>query len=418
MLRAFIASASRSANVCSTVAFLLRMTALSVAIVAVSACQKPSDKAKSASVSAPPVSLQVLAEDMYQVKSNAVSQGPVVTGLVQPERRADLRAEVASVVLQVTKENGEAVKRGDVLIRLDETAIRDSLRSAQEAVRSANSSLAQSERQLERQKTLRASGMTSTAALEDAQLRVNSANNDVAAAKTREAQARQQLTRTEVRAPFDGLISERKASVGDTAQVGKELLKVMDPSSMRFDGLVAADRISELALGQTVAFNVNGYGKQEFVGKIKRIDPTANTTTRQVAVQISFDGTQPPKVAGLYAEGRIETAQVVGLTIPEAVLVRVGDKNYVWRFADGVIKKIEVALGERDPRRGDFVVRSGVKMGDQLLRNPNSNLQDGQVAKLMSSKIVPRAVPIEVAKAASSSASSAANGANSAASSK
>lgn len=413
MLRASIETASFR----TTVPNLLKFTVVSVAIFALSACQKPSDKASadaSASASAPAVSLQVLTEDLFQVKTNAISHGPVVTGVVQPERRADLRAEVASVVLQVLKENGDAVKQGDLLLRLDETAIRDSLRSAQEAVRAANSSLSQSERQLERQKTLRASGMTSTAALEDAQLRVNTVANEVAAAKTREVQARQQLTRTEVRAPFDGLISERKASVGDTAQIGKELLKVMDPTSMRFDGLVAADKISELKLGQAVVFNVNGYGKQEFIGKIKRIDPTANSTTRQVAVQISFDGTQPPKVAGLYAEGRIETAQMMNLTVPEAVLVRAGDKSYVWRFTGSAIKKIEVVLGERDPRRGDFAISSGVQLGDQLLRNPNANLQDGQAAKLVSSKIVPRVGVTSVtgASTAASSASSASNAAS------
>ena len=58
---------------------------------------------------------------------SARSEGPVVTGSVQPERRADLRAEVSSVVLQVLKDNGEPVKRGDLLVRLDDTSIRDGL---------------------------------------------------------------------------------------------------------------------------------------------------------------------------------------------------------------------------------------------------------------------------------------------------
>ena len=61
--------------------------------------------------------------------------------------------------------------------------------------------------------------------------------------------ARQQLERTEVRAPFDGIVSDRKVSAGDTAQIGKELVKVIDPTSLRFEGLVSADSIGEVKAG-------------------------------------------------------------------------------------------------------------------------------------------------------------------------
>jgi membrane fusion protein (multidrug efflux system) len=398
---------------------LIKFTLLGAFLGNFAACHKGGEKVASASAASTTASaasttssaaalapvLQVMTEDLYQVKSNALAHGPVVTGVIQPERRADLRAEVASVVLQVLKENGDAVKRGELLLRLDETAMRDSLHAAQEAVRAAQSLLQQAERQLERQKTLRASGMTSTAALEDSQIRVNTANNELISAKAREVQARQQLQHAEVRAPFDGLVSERKASVGDTAQIGKELMKVIDPASMRFEGLVAADQIVELKLGQAVFFNVNGYGKQEFLGRIKRIDPSANLATRQVAVQIAFDGGQQPKVAGLFAEGRIETTTVASLTVPEVSLQRVGDKTFVWRFDGKKINKVEVMLGERDTRHGDFAVSQGVQSGDALLRNPNSSLIDGQVAKKVDSKIIPAAVGSAASTAANSAAS-------------
>jgi hypothetical protein len=70
--------------------------------------------------------------------------------------------------------------------------------------------------------------------------------------------ARQQLERTEVRAPFNGIVSDRKVSAGDTAAVGKELVKVIDPTSLRFEGLVSADNIGTVAEGQRVWFRVHG----------------------------------------------------------------------------------------------------------------------------------------------------------------
>ncbi|MGH8262314.1 MAG: biotin/lipoyl-binding protein, partial [Steroidobacteraceae bacterium] len=95
-------------------------------------------------------SLLIAAEDLYTVQSNALTTGPSITGSVQPERRADLRAEVPAVVLQVLKENGEPVKRGDLIIRLDDSAIRENLTSAQSATSSASRAYEQAERQYQR----------------------------------------------------------------------------------------------------------------------------------------------------------------------------------------------------------------------------------------------------------------------------
>ena len=148
-------------------------------------------------------------------------------------------------MLKVLKENGDAVRQGDLLVQLDDTAIRDALASADAASRSASQAFEQAERQLERMKTLRSPGMTSAQALDDAEGRRNGAQSDLEAAKARVVLARQQLQRTEVRAPFDGVVSERKVSPGDTAQVGKELLKVIDPTSMRFEAMVSADHVGE-----------------------------------------------------------------------------------------------------------------------------------------------------------------------------
>jgi hypothetical protein len=85
-----------------------------------------------------------------------------------------------------------------------------------------------------------------------------------------------------------------------------------------------------------------------------------------------------PRVAGLYAEGRIETGTTQVLTVPEASVVRAGDATHVWRVKDQALQKVAVQLGERDPRRGDFPVMGGLAAGDRILRSPGSTLVDGQ----------------------------------------
>jgi RND family efflux transporter MFP subunit len=381
---------------------MLRKTILALAVAsALVACGKPGkepEKDASASATAKagdkagdkkaPATLIAAPEDLVKVETNALASGPVITGSVQPERKADLRAEVSAIVLQVMKENGESVKKGDLLVRLDDTSIRDGLNSADEAMRASSQSLEQATRMLERQKTLRASGMTSAQALEDAEIRRNNAQSDLAAAKTRTVTARQQLHRTEVRAPFDGIVSERKVSNGDTAQIGKELIKVIDPTSMRFEGLVSADKIGVVKVGQQVVFRINGYPGQSFNGKVKRVDPAANPVTRQVEVLVDFTEKSQSRVAGLYAEGRVEAETTSTLMMPSSALVLNGDNSYTWRVKDRTLVKTPVTLGARDDRSGNWQVKSGLASGDVVMRTPGSNFKDGQKVELSAPKAV------------------------------
>ena len=367
---------------------LVSIIALALLLVDCGKAPKPADKAAGGADGRP---LLLSPEDLITVQTNALVSGPAISGSVQPETRADLRAEVSAVVLQVLKENGDSVRRGELLVRLDDSAIRESLASAEEAARAAAQSFDQAERQFQRLKTLRESGMTSTQQLEDAEIRRNNSQSDLAASRTRAAQARQQLQRTETRAPFDGIVSERKVSGGDTAQVGKELLKVIDPRSMRFEGLVSADRIDSVRLGAPVSFRVNGYGDKEFAGKVTRINPAANPTTRQVEVLVSITDGAANRVSGLYAEGRVEAGSMPALMLPQASLVRDGDKAYAWRVRDGVLQKASLVLGERDARRGDYAVLRGLASGDRLLRSPGASLKDGQAVQLVASAGVAQA---------------------------
>jgi RND family efflux transporter MFP subunit len=372
---------------------LLRTRTLATALVAISllaACGKKeadgaaaaSPAASAASATASKAALLVAPEDLLTLALSAHASGPVITGAIQPERRADLRAEIGTLVLQVLKDNGEAVRKGEVLVRLDDTAIRDTLTSAEESARASRQSLDQLERQFQRLKTLQAQGMSSMQALEDAEQRRNNAQSDLVAADARVASARQQRQRTEVRAPFDGLVSDRKISAGDTVQVGRELLKVIDPASMRFEGQVSSDRLAEVKPGQVVQFRVNGQDKADFVGKVRRVDASADATTRQLSVLVDFTGGKAPAVAGLYAEGRIATAGTQALMVAESALAREGDKTYVWRLAGSKLAKVLVQLGERDARRGEVVLVSGVEPGEQILRNPGATLADGQKFEL------------------------------------
>ncbi len=371
---------------------ILRQVACIVAVLAASlgglaGCAKVAGSGGADAANAAPATaaapLLISSEDIFTLHSSALASGPSITGSVQPERRADLRAEVSAVVLAVLKENGDPVRRGDLLVRLDDTAIRETLTSAQASERAAVQAYEQAQRQYERVAKLRESSLVSAQQVEDAEVRRNTAQSDREAARTRVVSARQQLERTEVRAPFDGIVSDRKVSAGDTVQIGKELVKVIDPHSLRFEGLVSADNIGEVKSGQPVVFRVHGFGERQFLGTVARVNPAANATTRQVEVLVDFaDPKQQPEVAGLYAEGRIETRHTAALTLPASALVREGDRAFAWRIKDRSLQKVSLGIGDRDARSGEFVLKSGLSEGDSLLRYPNSTLRDGQPIEL------------------------------------
>ena len=114
------------------------------------------------------------------------------------------------------------------------------------------------------------------------------------------------------------------------------------------------------------------------VYQIRSTAAESNATTRQVEVLVDFTGDKQPRLAGLYAEGHVEISSAETLTLPATALVREGDKSLAWRVKDGKIRKVTLALGDRDPRTGDFALKDGLAPGDQVIRHPNALLKDGQ----------------------------------------
>ncbi len=88
-------------------------------------------------------------------------------------------------------------------------------------------------------------------------------------------------------------------------------------------------------------------------------------------------------MSGLYGEGRIEAETTQALMLPEGVLVKAGDKSYVWRVKGDTLDKVSLAVGPRDSRTGYYEVRSGLAAGDVIMRTPSSTFKEGQKVKMV-----------------------------------
>jgi membrane fusion protein (multidrug efflux system) len=111
---------------------------------------------------------------------------------------------------------------------------------------------------------------------------------------------------------------------------------------------------------------------------VRRVNPAANATTRQVEVLVDFTGSKQPKLAGLYAEGRVETESSSAITVPATAVVRDGDRVSAWRVQESKLQKAPITVGDRDPRTGEYPVKSGLADGDKVIRYPTALLKDGQ----------------------------------------
>jgi membrane fusion protein (multidrug efflux system) len=259
------------------------------------------------------------------------------------------------------------VGKGALLAKLDDAAFRDAHLSARSGVTSAQTGAGNAARELERAEKLVAAGAIAEREVEQARSANTAAQSALADARARLTIAEDNLQRTEIRAPFDGVVSRRWVSAGDVVQPGGEIYTVVDPSSMRLEAAVPADQLMAIKLGAPVTFTVSGYPDRAFTGRVTRINPAADPVTRQVQIYVSIPNAGSRLVAGLFAEGRVASESHLGLVVPQAAVNERGTSPTVMRIKGGRVKQVAVQLGLRDAATETVEVVAGIAASDTVL---------------------------------------------------
>jgi RND family efflux transporter MFP subunit len=320
--------------------------------------------------------VQIGAENVVAVKREQIIVGPVISGELRPEREATVRAELGGSVLQVSAEEGDPIQKGALLGRIESTTLEDLQRSAAAAVRATENQLAVAQREAERTGFLVSAGAQAARDADIAKANVANAEAQLAEARARLVGAQKQLGHAVVRAPLTGIVSDRAVNAGDVVTAGTALFTIVDPSSMRLEASVASEDVGQLRVGAPVQFQVRGYD-QAFEGRIERVVPQADATTRQVPIFVSVPNAGGRLVAGLFADGRVVTDEAVGLVVPSNAVNTASGAPWVLRVINGVAEKVTVTLGLRDPRTERVQITSGVEEGDMLLRGAAQGITPG-----------------------------------------
>lgn len=339
-------------------------------------CKRADDDAAG---KAPPPAV-VGPENLAVAVDTVLTAGPLLSGTLEPELAATVRAEVGGSVTEVLVDDGQAVKRGQVLVRIDDTAVRDAYLSARAALRSAEATAQLARRNAERSERLHAGGAIADRDVEDAQTNATTAEGQLADAKARLASAEKQLSKTVLRAPFAGIVANVTVSEGDVVQSGGSLLSVIGPTSLRLEASVPVEDIAAVKPGTDVTFTVSGFERRSFGGKIQLVSPAVDPTTRQVRVIVSIANKERALVAGLFADGRVATERRQAVVVPRAALDSRGIRPIVVRLKGGRVERVEVETGLQDRVSERVEVRRGLASGDTVLLGGAAGLAPGTPA--------------------------------------
>lgn len=314
---------------------------------------------------------------------------PVIetTGLVRPNQGAMLSSQNAGTVARVLVSNGQQVKKGDLLVELDSSVERASLAAAEAQLPSLRATY-------QRYASLIASGSVSRQELDSAK-----AAYDAQAANINSLKAT--IERRQIVAPFDGKAGIVKVNVGQYVNVGTEIVRVEDRSSMKVDFAIAQNLLDRLHVGQKVTATADARKGETFAAKITAIEPAINTSTGLIDVQATFEPEDGAKLlSGMFTRLNValptEHSQIV---VPQVAVSynMYGESLYVLtKLSDEEVEKLggaektanmyrakSITVFTKD-RQGIYAQLKGdeVKVGDKIVTGGQQNLSNGALVSV------------------------------------
>lgn len=349
-------------------------------------CQKPAPSQPS-----DPPTVVLGPTNVATVERTELLAGPLLSGTLSARREATLRSEVSGPVRSVNVDAGEEVEEGQLLGEVGDYTLAELAQSAGVAVQSARRALDVAIAEVKRAERLAKAGAVAQRDLDLAIANRAQREAQLAQVQTQKAQADNALARSRVRAPFDGVVSDRMVSMGDVVQPGAPLFKVIDPQSLRLEGSLPIETAGEVKAGTPVLFTVSGYGDRRFQGKVLQVNPAVDPNTRQLRVTVELPNDAGALLAGVFAEGRVATRSHTGLAVPVDAVIQKGTEPTVLRVEGGVVKRVPVKLGLRDPIAEKVEITGGLKEGDLVLRASAGELAEGTKVELTAPETKPEA---------------------------
>jgi len=308
------------------------------------------------------------------VEEKSLSQESIRNGNLRARREVDVLPQEEGRIVSLPFFEGDHVERGQILLQLDDTLLGAELRKAEAQRRQAEQDLGRLERLIR-------NNLISEEELARARTAL-----DVALADEQLLRAR--LAHTRIHAPFAGVISQRRAEPGDVMARFTHVLTLTDPTSLVTEVGVSELLLPSLAAGDAVSIHIDALGNELFAGRIQRIHPTVDPTTRQGTVEVALEpvpaGARPGQLCRVVLTGRPQTRRVV----PFAALRRDNNGEFVYTVgADGKAQRSAVVSGIQ---LGDYVeLINGPELGQAVVIKGFLGLAPGMRVSTAGAKAAP-----------------------------
>jgi len=332
---------------------------------------KPAPAAKASGPVAPvaPTVMEVAPTDLGASEMREVRRELPLTGQLRPIRQAFIRAKVAGEVLEMQVKEGETVKGGQVLARINPAEYQARLDERLAALAGSKATWENNERTRKNNEELLRKNFISQQAYDNTLANSSVALEQVKAAEANVALARKSLDDTILRAPWGGNIAERTAQLGDRAAIDMKLLNLVDLSRLELEAAVPASEIPSVAVGQEVAFRVEGFSERVFKGKVARIAPQSAAGSRSILVYIDMPNPDGTLKGGMFAKGNLTLSRSDSVVaVPIAALREERGDTVVYAIKDGRLARLPIKIGARNEDEAWAEVTQGLEAGVRVIK--------------------------------------------------
>ncbi len=323
--------------------------------------------------------LQLTADEVIAVRRQSLTLGVPVSGALRAVESAMIKARVGGELQGLTLREGDSVKAGQEIARIDPTEARARLRQAQQQADAAKAQVDINQRQYANNRALVDQGFISATALVTSQSSLDAAKASYQATVAAADVARKALDDTVLKSPITGLVAQRLAQPGERVAVDTRIIEVVDLSRLELEALLSPADSLAVRVGQKAQLTTEGTAAP-VSATVARISPSAQAGSRTVPVYLRVE--QPPGDTplrqGLFVQGLLTTGSAEVLTVPLDAVRTDRPVPYLQTLQNGRIAYADVKTGVRSVRNGQtWVAIDGVAEGTEVVAGRIGPLREG-----------------------------------------
>jgi membrane fusion protein, multidrug efflux system len=366
---------------------LLVLVAIGVSVARALQAKKAQQEAVAAATAANAKTqsmVEIALTDVVRAQTKELAIGLPISGSLKAASSAMIKARVAGELQGLTVREGDSVKAGQLIARVDAAEYAARQQQAQDQADAAKAQIAIAQRQFDNNRALVDQGFISKTALDTSLATLNSAQATHRAALANVDVAKKAMLDTVLRSPISGLVSQRLAQPGERVAVEARIIEVIDTSRMELEANIGAADALNVKVGQTAMLTIEG-SSTPVSSQVVRINPNTQAGSRNVLVYFSIANTANLR-QGLFAQGSLETAKVSALTVPLSAVRNDKPTPYVQVLDGSVIKHVTVELAQRgevvsNGRKESVVAVKGLTENAQVLVGSLGALREGTETK-------------------------------------